>query len=154
RDRCVSDGAMVPGCMPTTEMVSRATDGTVGNGASDDFNAPGISDDGSVVVFETQSDNFTNPPMAYQIFARDRLHGTTTRVSESADGAATPYLPSIRVAVSADGRYVAMETEDYLIVPTLPAGSIQHILLKDRLTGATEIVDRAPDGTTPADDHG
>src|SRR5207249_4560106 len=80
RDRCFSNGVAVPGCSPTTEMVSVATDGTPGNGNSDDFHAPGMSDDGSIVAFESLSNNLVSPPVGYQIFARDRRQGTTTLV--------------------------------------------------------------------------
>src|SRR5208283_4077814 len=90
------------------ERVSVASDGTQGNGTSMN---PSISADGRYVAFVSNSGNLVPGGTNYdfQIFVRDRQAGTTTLVSlgSSGQGNSDSDTPSI----SADGRYVAFESE-------------------------------------------
>jgi Tol biopolymer transport system component len=89
----------------TTERVSRATSGAQGNSLS---GGPAISADGRFVAFLSFSTNLVpgDTNGHYDIFVRDRLNGTTERVSVATGGTQADgdsYSP----AISADGRYVA-----------------------------------------------
>jgi hypothetical protein len=67
-----------------------------------------VSGDGRYVAFESRASNLVpgDRNQAQDIFVRDRLAGTTERVSVASDGAEADG-PSAEPAVSADGRYVA-----------------------------------------------
>src|SRR2546430_14712826 len=77
------------------------------------------------------------------IFVHDRMTGETTRVSVAADGAQGDANSIGTAAISADGRFVAFVSDATNFVPH--AGSIRQAYVKDRLTGAIELVsvDRA-----------
>lgn len=117
----------------TTEIASINGSGEEGNSLS--FR-PDISADGRFVVFSSFADNLVpGPQFFHQVFLRDRALATTERVSEDAagnegDGAST--LPS----VSADGRFVAFETNAANLIGD---GSHEsHVLVHDRQTGTFE----------------
>ena len=92
----------------TTERVSIASNGTQAN---DDSFELSISGDGRFVVFTTGA---TNLILGYnngadQVLVRDRLNGTTERVSVSSGGIqgnSSSHDPFI----SADGRYVVFSS--------------------------------------------
>jgi Tol biopolymer transport system component len=101
----------------TVALVSQATDGTQGNR---DSWMPSISADGRFVAFHSWANNLvpgdTNTLPYYDVFVRDTLLGTTTRVNLTpsggeADGSSTS--PSI----SADGRLVYFESTATNLVP-------------------------------------
>lgn len=117
----------------TTEIVSVNDAGEEGNSLS--FRAD-ISDGGRFVVFSSFADNLVPGSQTFlQVFLRDRVAGTTERVSEDAagnEGDGTSVLP----VVSADGRFVAFQTNAANLIGD---GSHEsHILVKDRQTGAFE----------------
>jgi len=117
----------------TTEIVSVNNSGDKGNSSS--FR-PDISADGRFVAFSSSADNLVpGPQLFHQVFLRDRLLGTTERVSEDAagnEGDGTSSLP----AVSADGRFVAFETNAANLIGD---GSHEsHVLVRDRQTGTFE----------------
>lgn len=70
--------------------------------------------------------------------------GVTRRVSV-ATGGAQGDRASLAAAISGDGRYVAFESEATTFVPGDPSG--RDIFVHDRLTGVTERVNEAPDGS-------
>jgi Tol biopolymer transport system component len=71
--------------LDTTELISQATDGTQGNFASGGFGAgpARVSDDGQFVVFGSFANNLVpNDTNGFDdVFVRDRIAGTTERVS-------------------------------------------------------------------------
>jgi len=120
----------------TTTRVSVNSAGNQGNVRSL-FNAPSISADGRFVAFESRASNIvpgdTNDGL--DIFVRDRLTNTTTRVSlDSAgnQGNSSSESPSI----SADGRFVAFASRASNIVPG-DTNSRRDIFVRDRLTNTT-----------------
>ncbi len=127
-----------------TEVVSVASDGTPGNGASD---SPTISADGRFVAFESGADNLipedTNG--REDIFVHDRQSGQIERISVASDGTqASGY--SYNPAISADGRFVAFES----VAGNLVAGDTNgraDVFVHDRQTGQTTRVSVASDGT-------
>jgi len=79
--------------------------------------------------------------------------GITTRVSVDSSGAQAngdSFIP----AISADGRFVAFESDAENLVPPDPGDNnrTRDVFVHDRLTGETEIVSVGPDGT-PGDQY-
>jgi PKD repeat protein len=135
-----------------TERVSVATDGTEAAGRSW---FPSISADGRYVAFASDAPNLVQNDTNGRddVFVHDRLTGETTRVSVSSDGAEANgreddgTMPSI----SADGRCVAFCSNATNLVPNDTNAEID-VFVHDRLTGETERVSVATDGTQAADD--
>lgn len=121
----------------TQERISVTRAGAAGDGAS--F-APSISADGRYVAFDS-----TAPDLApgdtngkYDVFVRDRVEGTTTRVSVDGEGgqaAADSALPSI----SGDGRYVGFHSFASTLVPD-DGNRARDVFVHDRRTRAVSRV--------------
>lgn len=134
----------------TTTRVSVMADGAQANGPS--F-SPDISLDGSRIVFMSTA-NLTamtgDDDNDADVFVRDLGSNTTIRVSVAADGGegwGSARYPSI----SADGRYVAFESDS----PNLVAGDTNNkfdIFVRDLQENTTTRVSIATDGTQ-ANDH-
>jgi Tol biopolymer transport system component len=123
--------------------VSVASDGTQANEIS--LN-PSISADGRYVAFDSFASNLvigdTNGVL--DVFVHDRLTGWTQRVSVSSAGVQgnqSSHTPSI----SADGRYVAFQSEATNLVDGDTNGWFD-IFVHDRHTGVTELVSMGRDG--------
>lgn len=119
----------------TTERVSVDSSEDEGNNVSD---KPAISGDGRFVSFYSLSNdlvaNDTNA--GGDVFVRDRLNGTTERVSvDSSEGEANN--SSGASAITPDGRYVAFAS----IASDLaaPDGVGWDIFVRDRQAGTTEV---------------
>ena len=128
----------------TTEPVSVDANGTP---ASFGAIEPAVSDDGRFVVFYSASPDLvpgdTNGKA--DVFLRDRLAGTTTRVSVDASGNELDG-DSFSPRLSGDGRFVVFTSFADDILPGLPGG-VLHVFLKDLSTGMVELVSMATDGT-------
>jgi Tol biopolymer transport system component len=117
-----------------TVRVSVATGGGQASGASTE---PKISDDGSRVVFSsTAFDLVANDANgASDIFVRDLVAGTTTRVSVSSTGGEGD-LAAVEPAISGDGRLVAFTSA----ATNLTAGDTNHVsdvFVRDLAAGTT-----------------
>jgi hypothetical protein len=120
-----------------TERVSISSSGEQGNNASGDVS---ISADGRYVAFWSYATNLVNGDTnGYEdVFVRDRLNGTTERVSISNSGEQGNGY-SIFSSISSDGRYVAFDSN----ASNLISGDTNHItdvFVHDRLSGTTERV--------------
>ncbi|NMG21975.1 calcium-binding protein, partial [Brasilonema bromeliae SPC951] len=125
-------------------LVSVADDGTQGNNYS---RKPTISADGRFVAFYSAANNLVagDTNNSSDIFVRDLLTGTTTRVSVADDGTQGNNNSS-NPAISADGRFVAFDST----ASNLVAGDTNNtsdIFVRDLLTGTTTRVSVADDGT-------
>ncbi len=111
----------------TTIRVNVDSSGTEGNGYSAD---PGISDDGRYVSFLSAASNLVvnDTNGAEDIFVRDTVIGTTSRVSLDALGVEADDR-SLRPSISADGRYVVFETSASNLVPNDTNG-FQDIVIR------------------------
>jgi Tol biopolymer transport system component len=123
----------------TTELVSVGTGGNQGNGVSGLFGIT-ISPDGRFVAFESRASNLVpgDTNAVRDVFLRDRLNGTTERVSVATGGAQGNedcLLPSI----SSDGRYVAFTSNATNLVVGDTNGT-WDIFVRDRQSGTTERV--------------
>ena len=131
-----------------TTRVSVASDGTQSN--HDSYN-PSISADGRFVAFESEATNLVSGDTNNfrDIFVHDRQTGQTTRVSVASDGTQSnqhSYNPSI----SADGRYVAFESEATNLVSG-DTNNHRDIFVHDRQTGQTTRVSVASGGAQAND---
>ncbi|MEG4857952.1 calcium-binding protein [Microcoleus sp. K1-B6] len=127
----------------TTTRVSVDSAGNQGNNISI---APSISADGRFVAFSSEASNLVpgDTNASGDIFVRDLLTNTTTRVSvDSAgnQGNQFSYGPSI----SADGRFVAF----FSVAPNLVPGDTNgtyDIFVRDLLTNTTSLVSASSNG--------
>lgn len=74
-------------------------------------------------------------------------NGTTTRLSVSSSGAQSTGSVGSRVAISADGRWVAFASSARDLVPEPTSGF--DVYLRDRQAGTTTLVSHGPPGTAP-----
>jgi len=141
----------VAGIGPTTRESLTGASGQQANGAS--FGAS-LSADGSLVAFQSNAsdlvpgdtNNFTD------VFVRDRINATTTRVSVASNGAQannTGMFP----AISGDGRYVAFSSGATNLDPGATSG-FGEVYVRDLTTGNTSRVSRTPTGGEPDSSSG
>jgi Tol biopolymer transport system component len=118
----------------TTERVSVDSAGNEGNDRS---RSPALSADGRFVAFFSFATNLVagDTNGHEDVFVRDRLLGTTERVSVDSFGAEANGL-SRNPDISADGRFVAFESLAWNLVPN-DTNSAQDVFLRDRLLETT-----------------
>jgi Tol biopolymer transport system component len=123
----------------TTERVSVSSTNAV---SAKDTNDPAISADGRFVAFVTDASNLVDDDTnrSLDVFVRDRVAGTTERVSVNSAGAQANSA-SIDPAISADGRFIAFESGASNLVAGGTNGAHPDIFVRDRLAGTTERVD-------------
>ncbi|MFJ5693865.1 DNRLRE domain-containing protein [Arthrobacter sp. NPDC093125] len=130
----------------TTTRVSVASDGTQANSESGPAE---ISADGRYVAFESTASNLVpgDTNNSSDVFVHDRNTGSMERVSVAGDGTqANGTIGSSWPAISADGRYVAFQSFAPNLVPGDTNGQ-DDVFVHDRVTGSTERVSVASDGT-------
>src|SRR5437016_6896835 len=140
----VSDAFVDDRVTGPTERVSVSSAGAEANGTS--F-APAISADGRFVAFPSEATNLVTRDTngVTDVFVRDRLTGSTERVSVSSAGAeanGTSFAP----AIAADGRFVAFASDATNLVGRDTNGAVD-IFVHDRVTGATKRVSVASTGS-------
>lgn len=124
-----------------TELVSVDSQERQGDDSS---SAPAISADGRFVAFSSSSTLVANDANGVSdVYLRDRLDGTTIRVSVAADGAQADDS-SFAPAISADGRFVAFVSDATNLVPNKTT-LFREVYVKDAQTGAIERVSLADD---------
>ncbi|MBI3817292.1 MAG: hypothetical protein HY286_01270 [Planctomycetes bacterium] len=124
----------------TMELVSRHTDGTLGNGASYDCK---ISGDGRFVVYRSLATNLididTNGTI--DIFMYDRQNQTTTCVSVSSLGTIANG-DCIQPSISTDGTFVAFASTATNLDPS-DANLVSDIFVRDTVMGTTTLVSKS-----------
>jgi Tol biopolymer transport system component len=120
-----------------TARVSVSSKGKQGDSGS---SAPAVSGDGRFVAFSSSATNLVagDTNARNDIFVHDRTTGETTRVSVAADGTQGDSNSIGTPSISADGRFVAFVSDASNLVPH--GGSIRQAYVKDRSTGAIELV--------------
>ena len=118
----------------TTERVSVNSSGGEGNGFS---TWPAMSADGRYVAFVSFATNLVpgQTNNCRDIFVRDRQTGVTTLVSVATGGGQANNC-STAPSISADGRYVAFESDSDNLVPGDTNGRTD-VFVHDRQTGTT-----------------
>ena len=113
---------------------------------------PVISGDGTLVAFESAATNLEKPGVlgkstdtnkARDVFVRDLTAGTTTRVSVTSDGK-QGLGESVRPSISADGRYVAFQSDAPL--SSDDSNKKTDVYLHDRESGETTRISIGPGG--------
>ena len=129
------------------ERVSVSSTEVEANGDSISPVYDGVSEDGRFVVFESDATNLVTADGngLRDVFVRDRLLGTTTRVSEAwsgGDATGISFYPSI----SEDGRWIAFTSDapDLVVDDTNAA---QDVFVYDRTTGQVSRVSMGWDGS-------
>lgn len=142
----------------TTRLASVSS---AGEQVNRNASTPALSADGRCVAFLSSANNLvpgdTND--AADVFVRDRLAGTTERVSVASDGTQGDAASFDRtIAMSPDGRFVAfgsaaatLVTDDANVVcdndfDGAADDNCPDVFVHDRLTGFTRKISRAPDG--------
>jgi WD40-like Beta Propeller Repeat len=137
-DTNFSDDAFVRDLQsPTTQRVSLDSAGAEGNG---DSYAWAISSDGRFVAFVSYASNLVSGDTNgwSDVFVRDRIAGTTERVSVDSGGV-QGNSSSSSASISASGRYVAFDS----LATNLIAGDsngVTDVFVHDRQLGTTERV--------------
>jgi Ca2+-binding RTX toxin-like protein len=122
-----------------TNITTRVSVNSTGNqGNIGSFN-PSISADGRFVAFDSLADNLvaTDTNSTRDIFVRDIQTNTITRVSVNSSGNQGNF-GSISAVISADGRFVAFESNASNLVAGDTNGT-SDIFVHDRLTNTTSI---------------
>jgi uncharacterized repeat protein (TIGR01451 family) len=128
-----------------TERVSvssREREGNADSGLIGVAAYPAISADGRFVAFVSQADNLVSGDrnVNADVFVRDRLLGTTERVSVNSAGQEAD-IGGEGPAISADGRFVAFQSQAQNLVPGgNPFLFVDQVYVHDRATGTTEII--------------
>lgn len=121
------------------DIVSSMPDGTVFRGET-----PAVSGDGRYVAFLTYG--IANIGPSWQVVRKDRLTGALEVASANAAGQpADGGTNDDTVSISADGRYIAVETAATNF--GLPSGNGREIFVKDMVTGQIEMASAKADGS-------
>jgi archaellum component FlaF (FlaF/FlaG flagellin family) len=123
-----------------TNTTTHVSVDSAGNQANSDSFTPSISADGRFVAFTSNASNLVPGDTNYKddIFLRDTLTNTTTRVSVDSAGNQGNNA-SGNPSISADGRFVAFNSGASNIVPG-DTNSTTDIFVRDTLTNTTTLV--------------
>ena len=149
---------------PVLELISVSSAEVQGNAASGvgaGFVTPsgartGVTPDARFVGFVSFADNLVpgDTNLSADVFVRDRLAGTTERVSVTSrgrEGNNHSGITSERVDLSDDGRFVAFDSEATNLVRN-DDNARAEVLVRDRLTGTTELISHGLDGNPATGD--
>jgi RHS repeat-associated protein len=129
----------------TVARVSVDSAGAQGNNAS---SLPAISADGTKVAFVSTASNLVagDTNAVTDVFVRDLAAGTTERVSVSSSGVQGAGLSRGLLSISADGRFVAFESQSSNLVAN-DTNNVSDAFVRDRLTNTTIRVSVNSSGT-------
>ncbi len=141
-----------------TRLISVAPGGS-STGNSGSF-TPAMSADGQVVAFESRSTDLVAADRNGQqdVFVRDLSSGFTELASrrslllpeENLTAAGVDWLED----VTPDGRYMAFLSTATDLTPAIASGGSDNVYLRDRLTGAVELISVLPNGTNAGSAEG
>ena len=128
----------------TTTIISRASDGNLGNA---DSGEPSISADGNSIAFSSSADNLVVDDKNGQqdVFVWCRDEGSITLVSVASDGTEANSTSTDPV-ISADGNLIAFTSGATTLASADTNGYIYDIFLRDRDNGTTAILSSGLDG--------
>jgi Tol biopolymer transport system component len=127
----------------TTTMVSRGT-GVPGPAGNNNSVLPSTSADGRYVAFESYATNLAaSNDSIFEVFVRDTVNNTTKLVSRGAGPGGVPGDgQSVRPSISADGRYVAFDSDAGNWEPDSD-DSVIDVFVRDMVNNTTTLVSRA-----------
>ncbi|MFO7697047.1 MAG: hypothetical protein R6X16_07810 [Anaerolineae bacterium] len=125
---------------PVMTIVSRASDGTLGNDWSYLEAGRSLSGDGRFVAFYSKASNLVpgDENISHDVFVHDRRTGTTTLVSATPQGCAGNWS-SEWPSISYDGRYVAFYSRSSDLVVDDANGYTYDIFVRDLAAGVTSL---------------
>ncbi|MDJ0806606.1 MAG: hypothetical protein QNJ78_07195 [Gammaproteobacteria bacterium] len=137
----------------TTTIVSRTSDGNLGNAASGE---PSISADGNTIAFSSKADNLIAGDFNDQqdVFVWSRDEGSISRVSVASDGTEGNSYSTDPV-INENGSLIAFTSGAINLASQDTNGYINDIFLRDRGLGTTTILSSnlAGGGSRPAISH-
>lgn len=130
-------GAPVAGADPGDPSTSRLSVSSSGQQANNHSSEPSVSADGNLTAFSSLATNLVSGDTngKRDVFVRDRVAGTTVRVSISTSGTQGNNI-SDAPALSADGRYVSYSSRATNLVSGDTNG-VSDIFVRDRQTNTT-----------------
>jgi hypothetical protein len=108
-----------------------------------------LSADGRYATFVSRSTNLVVSPLTtfFQVYRRDLIGGTTRIVSLAAGELAEANEDSISAKMSANGRYIAYETNaNNILAGDVDSNTATDVYLKDMDTNATSLVTKGKGG--------
>jgi len=138
--------AASPAVSATGATTSRVSVASTGGQARGDSGVPQVSASGRYVAFFSEAANLVprDTNAVSDVFVRDRLSGTTRRVSVGADGTQANER-SFPEAISADGRYVAFTSTASNLVAGDTNG-VTDLFVRDLRAGITQRVSLSSTG--------
>ena len=124
-----------------TERVSVSSSEAEAESGSVSF-SPSVSADGRYVAFESSATNLVSASDTnnnFDIFVRDRVLGTTIRVSESTSGTQGNAFHG-NASISGNGRFVGFRSNSTNLVISDTNGGFSDVFVHDRVTGVTTLV--------------
>jgi Tol biopolymer transport system component len=132
-----------------TSLVSRQSAADGGAGASSDAFDQSVSDDGRFVAFASGADNLSteDDDDFADVFVRDMQTNATILVSRRSalSGNTAADAISLMPSISADGRYVAFES-DANNLSMVDNNNVRNVFVRDMQTGTTSLVSRRTAG--------
>jgi hypothetical protein len=131
------------------DMVSVTPAGVEGNRDSGEFLNPApVTPDGRFVAFDSDAFNLTpgDTNNLTDVFLRDRMSRTTTRLSVSTAGAQGNANSGV-AAMSADGRFVLFNSRATNLIANDANGLGTDVFVRDTVAGTTTLVSTKTDGT-------
>ena len=128
-----------------TRRVSMASNEDQGD--SNSF-GPAVSADGRYVAFDSIASNLvpSDTNHDFDVFVRDRLTGSTRRVSISSKERQASGFSGESLAISPEGRFVAFSSNASNLVGGDTNGD-SNVFLRDRRKGTTQLISMTLDGT-------
>ena len=127
------------------QLVSRAPDGSPGNGAS---SGAVISADGRSVAFVTSATNlFNDNNGSVQDVVVFRTSDSTIEVANLTDPGEQGQFLSSNPSLSADGRFVAFDSASALVSEAVDGS--RGVYVRDTRNGTTQLLSRTPGGAFP-----
>jgi len=129
---------------------------SIPNGGAGEPNAtsenPEISRDGRFVAFTSFASNLLGPGLdtngGRDVFVHDTVALATERVNVVFGGGQPSPVTNSRIAMSSDGRFVVfVSAASDLVAPGEDTNGVDDVFVRDRLTGTTERVSIATDGS-------
>ena len=116
--------------------------GNLGSSSSVSSFGPSISADGQLVVFDSYASNLTPTDTnghTRDVFLRDLSRGVTTLISFNRTGNGSGNRESKNPLISADGRFVAFESDANDLVPN-DLNDTRDVFVRDVVNGITHLV--------------
>jgi Tol biopolymer transport system component len=134
---CGGSDAPPAGTPPSDGAGSTTTRVSVGSEANNSSYTPSISSDGRFIAFASDATNLVGPNDTNgvrDVFVRDTVNSTTSRVSLHNDGNQRTD-PSSAPSISSDGQYVAFQSDSALVADD--TNGVTDVFVRDTVNSTT-----------------